>query len=175
MLVNLICYIYFKWGFYSNFTPCFINNVDSNFLHLVILNFFFLNVHFNFTQNIYLYFLYLACNLCLKTPSQPLHQRSTPTTHPQRVAIITALTTSESPITWSTYLFRNKTCKGKSMLKNRNTIPKSLSWGKKRRWNLEKPVFLSKKKDNLRYVDNLLLSSMVLSGNKSYYYFIVCM
>ena len=73
------------------------------------------------------YFLYLACNLCLKTPSQPSHQRSTPTIRPLEGAIITVPTTSESPIIWSTYLFRNKTCKGKSMLKNRNTIPKSLS------------------------------------------------
>ena len=104
------------------------------------------------------YFLYLACNLYLKTPSQPSHQHSTPTTRPLEEAIITVPTTSESPIIWSTYLFRNKTCKGKSMLKNRNTIPKSLSWGMKRRWNLGKPVFLSVKKDNLRYVlDNLSL------------------
>ena len=101
-------------------------------------------------------FLYLACNLCLKIPNQPSHQLSTPTTRPLEGAIITVPTTSESPIIWSTYLFRNKTCKGKSMLKNRNTIPKSLSWGKKRRWNLGKPVFLSVKRDNLRYVlDNL--------------------
>ena len=113
------------------------------------------------TEIQYFYFLYLVCNLCLKTPSQPSHQRSTPTTRPLEGAIITVPTTSESLIIWSTYLFRNKICKGKSMLKNRNTIPKSLSWGQKRRWNLGKPVFLSVKRDNLRYVlDNLSLLFM---------------